>query len=197
MKILQTPDERFLGLPDWPYEPKYTILKSSQSADAINLRIHHIDTGAGKSGETILCMHGEPSWSFLYRKMMASHIAAGHRVIAPDLIGFGRSDKPLDTSEYTYERHVAWMNEWLNKNDFHGMTFVGQDWGGLVGLRVVTANVDRFDRICIANTGLPTYGREPTKAFRDWQKFSNDLVLPKFLTTHHRPCECFGCPHFW
>jgi haloalkane dehalogenase len=122
-------------------------------------------------------MHGEPSWSFLYRKMMASHIAAGHRVIAPDLIGFGRSDKPIDTSEYTYERHVAWMNEWLNKNDFRGMTFIGQDWGGLVGLRVVTANVDRFDRICVANTGLPTYGREPTAAFRDWQKFSKEVPV--------------------
>jgi haloalkane dehalogenase len=122
-------------------------------------------------------MHGEPSWSFLYRKMMALHIAAGHRVIAPDLVGFGRSDKPLQKTDYTYERHVAWMNEWLNKNDFTGMTFVGQDWGGLVGLRLVTANVDRFDRIVVANTGLPLAGREPSEAFRAWQKFSQEVPV--------------------
>jgi haloalkane dehalogenase len=98
-------------------------------------------------------------------------------VIAPDLIGFGQSDKPLQTTDYSYERHVAWMNEWLNKNDFRGLTFVGQDWGGLIGLRVVTANVDRFDRVCIANTGLPTYGREPTEAFRAWQKYSQEVPV--------------------
>ena len=176
MKFARTPDDRFNNLPDWPYAPVYTDV-SAGDGTSDTLRVAHYDGGPKDAKTTVLLMHGEPSWSFLYRKMMALHIAAGHRVIAPDLIGFGRSDKPLDTSEYTYERHVAWMNEWLNKNDFRGMTFVGQDWGGLVGLRVVTANVDRFDRICIANTGLPTYGREPTAAFRDWQKFSKEVPV--------------------
>ncbi|MDP4695878.1 MAG: haloalkane dehalogenase, partial [Ilumatobacteraceae bacterium] len=97
MKILQTPDERFNSLPDWPYEPKYTLVEATTS-DSVKLRIHHVDTGAGTSGETVLCMHGEPSWSFLYRKMIPRFVAAGHRVIAPDLVGFGRSDKPSETS---------------------------------------------------------------------------------------------------
>ena len=176
MKFARTPDDRFINLPDWPFEPVYTDV-SAGDGTSDTLRVAHYDGGPKDAKTTVLLMHGEPSWSFLYRKMMALHIAAGHRVIAPDLIGFGRSDKPLDTSEYTYERHIAWMNEWLNKNDFRGMTFVGQDWGGLVGLRVVTANVDRFDRICIGNTGLPTYGREPTQAFRDWQKFSKEVPV--------------------
>ena len=128
MKFARTPDDRFTNLPDWPYAPVYTDV-SAGDGTSDRLRVAHYDDGPKDAKTTVLMMHGEPSWSFLYRKMMASHTAAGHRVIAPDLIGFGRSDKPLDTAEYTYERHVAWMNEWLNKNDFHGMTFIGQDWG--------------------------------------------------------------------
>jgi len=176
MKFARTPDERFTSLPDWPYAPVYTDVSAGDgTTDA--LRVAHYDGGPKDAQTTVLLMHGEPSWSFLYRKMMAVHIAAGHRVIAPDLIGFGRSDKPLQTIDYTYERHVAWMNEWLNKNDFRGLTFVGQDWGGLVGLRLVTANVDRFDRVVISNTGLPLAGREPTDAFRAWQKFSIEVPV--------------------
>ena len=177
MKILQTPDERFLGLPDWPYEPKYTILKSSQSADAINLRIHHIDTGAGKSGETILCMHGEPSWSFLYRKMIPKFVAAGHRVVAPDLIGFGRSDKPTETSDYTYERHVDWMTEWLTSNDLKNLTLVCQDWGGLIGLRLVAAMPERFARVVAANTFLNTGQGAPSEGFMAWRKYSQETPV--------------------
>ena len=165
MKFARTPDDRFNNLPDWPYEPQYTDV-SAGDGTSDTLRVAHHEGGPKDAKTTVLLMHGEPSWSFLYRKMMALHIAAGHRVIAPDLIGFGRSDKPLQTTDYTYERHVAWMNEWLNKNDFTGMTFVGQDWGGLIGLRLVTANVDRFDRIVVANTGLPLATREPSAAFR-------------------------------
>jgi haloalkane dehalogenase len=98
-------------------------------------------------------------------------------VIAPDLVGFGRSDKPTQTSDYSYERHVDWMNQWLNINNFSGLTLMCQDWGGLIGLRLVTANVDRFDRVVVSNTGLPMYGKEPSAAFRAWQKFSQEVPV--------------------
>ena len=145
MKILQTPDERFNSLPDWPYEPRYTHVDTENSV-ANKLRIHHVDTGASTSGQTVLCMHGEPSWSFLYRKMIPLFVAAGHRVVAPDLIGFGRSDKPSETADYTYERHVDWMTQWLVANDLDNLTLVCQDWGGLIGLRLVAAMPERFSR---------------------------------------------------
>lgn len=139
MKILQTPDERFSSLPDWPYQPIYTMINATSAAEAVTLRVHHIDTGTATSGETVLCMHGEPSWSYLYRKMISRFVAAGHRVVAPDLVGFGRSDKPAETRDYTYERHVDWMSQWLVNNDFRNLTLVCQDWGGLIGLRLVGA----------------------------------------------------------
>ena len=118
-------------------------------------------------------MHGEPSWSYLYRKMIPILVDAGHRVVAPDLVGFGRSDKPTEMSDYTYARHVAWMQALLIDHlDLTDATFFGQDWGGLVGLRVVTANPDRFARIVVGNTGLPTGDGKPSDAFMAWQKFS-------------------------
>lgn len=174
MKSVRTPDERFANLPDWSFSPTYTNV-SAGDGSTDTLRVAHYEAGPSDAATTILLMHGEPSWSYLYRKMMAVHIAAGHRVIAPDLVGFGRSDKPIETGDYTYERHVAWMNEWLNTNNFNQLTLVCQDWGGLVGLRLATANVDRFDRIVIANTGLPLAGREPSAAFRAWQKYSQEV----------------------
>ena len=167
MKILQTPDERFSSLPDWPYEPKYTLVDSTTS-ESIKLRIHHVDTGASTSGETVLCMHGEPSWSFLYRKMIPRFVAAGHRVVAPDLVGFGRSDKPSETSDYTYERHVDWMTQWLVANDLNNLTLVCQDWGGLIGLRLVAAMPERFSRVVAANTFLNIGDRPPSEAFMAW-----------------------------
>ncbi|MSW12183.1 MAG: alpha/beta fold hydrolase, partial [Actinobacteria bacterium] len=122
MKVLQTPDSQFEGLADWPYQPIYTMIDatsmSMSASDAVALRVHHIDARpqnetSGDGVETVLCMHGEPSWSYLYRKMIPRFVAAGHRVVAPDLIGFGRSDKPTETTDYTYERHVDWMTQWL------------------------------------------------------------------------------------
>lgn len=174
MKSVRTPDERFANLPDWSYTPVYTNV-SAGDGTTDKLRVAHYEAGPSDAATTILLMHGEPSWSYLYRKMMKVHVSAGHRVIAPDLVGFGRSDKPIETSDYTYERHVAWMNEWLNTNNFNHLTLVCQDWGGLIGLRLATANVDRFDRIAIANTGLPLAGREPSAAFRAWQKYSQEV----------------------
>lgn len=174
MDSVRTPDDRFATIVDWPYAPVYTTV-SAGDGTSDTLRVAHYETGPANATNTILVMHGEPSWSYLYRKMMTVHVAAGHRVIAPDLIGFGRSDKPVKTSDYTYERHVSWMNEWLRTNDFTHLTLVCQDWGGLVGLRLATENVERFTRIVVANTGLPVAGRQPSDAFRAWQKYSQEV----------------------
>ena len=174
MDSVRTPDDRFATIVDWPYAPVYTTV-SAGDGTSDTLRVAHYETGPANATNTILVMHGEPSWSYLYRKMMTVHVAAGHRVIAPDLIGFGRSDKPVKTSDYTYERHVSWMNEWLRANDFTHLTLVCQDWGGLVGLRLATENVERFTRIVVANTGLPVAARQPSDAFRAWQKYSQEV----------------------
>jgi haloalkane dehalogenase len=171
MQILRTPDERFRDLVDYPFAPNYVDIDDQ---DGGTLRIHYLDEGP-RDGAVVLCMHGEPSWSYLYRKMIPLLVAAGHRVIAPDLVGFGKSDKPAAKSDYTYARHVAWMEDLLIGHlDLRGVTFFGQDWGGLVGLRVVTAHPDRFERIVIGNTGLPTGDRSPGAAFLAWQKFSQE-----------------------
>ncbi len=174
MKSVRTPDERFAKIADWPYEPVYTTV-SAADGTTDTLRIAHYETGPADAANTILVMHGEPSWSYLYRKMMTEFVKAGHRVVAPDLVGFGRSDKPVQTSDYTYERHVTWMNEWLRTNNFSNLTLVCQDWGGLIGLRLATENPERFARIVVANTGLPLADRQPSDAFRAWQKYSQEV----------------------
>ena len=138
-RVLRTPDECFAHLPDFPYAPHYT--------DVGGLRIAHIDEGP-RDGPIVLLMHGEPTWSYLYRKMIPVLVAQGLRVIAPDLVGFGRSDKPVRASDYSYFNHVQWMKAWVQANDFQHMSFFGQDWGSLVGLRVVAEMPERFDRGC-------------------------------------------------
>lgn len=169
MHTLRTPDERFADLPDYPFAPHYVDVADQ---DGGTLRVHYLDEGP-RDGHPILLMHGEPSWSYLYRKMIPALVAAGHRCIAPDLVGFGKSDKPTEQSDYTYARHVAWMQAAvIDHLDLRGATFFGQDWGGLVGLRLVAANPDRFVRIIVGNTGLPTGDHAPSEAFLAWQKFS-------------------------
>ena len=169
MKALRTPDDRFVGLPDFPYEPMYVEIDDTEGG---TLRVACLDEG-DPSAAPVLLMHGEPSWSFLYRHMIPVLVAAGHRVVAPDLVGFGRSDKPSEQHDYTYARHVAWMRQALfERLDLRDITFFGQDWGGLVGLRLVGAEPDRFARVVIGNTGLPVAGRKPTEAFLSWQKFA-------------------------
>jgi len=169
MKKLRTPDERFADLPGYPFAPNYVEISDQEGG---TLRVHYLDEGPADAAP-VLCMHGEPSWSYLYRKMIPLLIAAGHRVIAPDLVGFGKSDKPTEKTDYSYERHVAWMQAAIIDHlDLSGATFFGQDWGGLVGLRLVAANPDRFDRVIIGNTGLPTGEGKPSEAFLAWQKFS-------------------------
>lgn len=169
MKTLRTPDDRFADLPDYPFESHYADIPDG---DGGTLRVHYVDEGPADAAP-ILLLHGEPSWSYLYRHMIPPLVAAGHRVVVPDQVGFGRSDKPTEMSDYSYARHVAWMSSLVfDVLDLRDVTFFGQDWGGLIGLRLVTAAPDRFARVAIANTGLPTGERSPGEAFLQWQKFS-------------------------
>ncbi len=151
MKVLRTPDSRFENLAGYGFAPRYSEVRA---ADGTGLRMHHIDEGP-RDGRILLCLHGQPSWSYLYRRMLPRLTAAGYRVIAPDLIGFGRSDKPSSTDDYTYAGHVDWLSQWLRQMDLSGLTLVCQDWGGLIGLRVAAEQIGRFDNLVIANTGLP------------------------------------------
>lgn len=170
MDIARTPDTQFDSLADWPYSPVYTEVQRGDGAGT--LRIHHVDEGPADATETVLCLHGEPSWSYLYRKMIPVFVAAEHRVVAPDLVGFGRSDKPTAMADYSYQRHVDWMSDWLTKNNLTNVTLVCQDWGGLIGLRLVAAFPDRFARVVAANTFLPTGDRDPGAAFKAWREYS-------------------------
>ena len=140
MDLLRTPDEAFANLPGYDFGPNYTEV---DDLDGGTLRIHHVDEGPADAAETVLLMHGEPSWSYLYRHMIPVLNDAGIRTVAPDLVGFGRSDKPANREDHTYERHVAWMSSWLVANDLRGLTIVCQDWGGLIGLRLLAA-LNRF-----------------------------------------------------
>jgi haloalkane dehalogenase len=171
MERLRTPDERFAAVPDFDVDVTYLDVTDPTGGDA--LRLAAVDTGAGSSGETVLLLHGEPSWSFLYRHMIPPLRDAGHRVVAPDLIGFGRSDKPAARAEHTYARHVEWLREALFDGlGLDSITAFGQDWGGLLGLRLVAEHPGRFARVAIANTGLPTGDAPPSEAFLAWQQFS-------------------------
>ena len=179
MEILRTPDERFEGLPGYDYAPHYTEVDSGDGSGP--LRMHYLDEGPADAAETVLLLHGEPSWSFLYRTMIPVLTAAGHRCVAPDLIGFGRSDKPADRADYTYQRHVDWVREALfDRLDLADVTLVCQDWGGLIGLRLVGEHPDRFARVVAANTFLPTGDGTPSDAFLAWQNFSQEV--PEFPT---------------
>lgn len=171
MKILRTPDERFANLPAFPFSPHYVEIPDGEGG---TLRVHYVDEGP-PGGETVLLMHGEPSWSFLYRKMIPVLVREGFRCIAPDLVGFGRSDKPASRGDYTYARHVAWMKAALIDGlDLRGVTLFGQDWGSLVGIRVLAENLERFKRLVVGNGGLPTGDGRPSEAFLRWQKFSQE-----------------------
>jgi haloalkane dehalogenase len=174
MKVLRTPDDRFAGIADYPFQPHYAEVTDKDTGT--QLRLHYIDEGP-HDAPPVLLMHGEPSWSYLYRKFVGPLVAAGHRVIAPDLIGFGKSDKPADRSDYTYERHVQWMSDWLLDLDLKDITLFCQDWGGLIGLRLVAAFPDRFARLVIANTGLPV-GTGWSEGFKAWLEFSQRV--PEF-----------------
>jgi haloalkane dehalogenase len=166
VEVLRTPDERFADLPDFPYEPRYVEVDDG-------LRVAYVEDGPD-DGATVLLLHGEPSWSFLYRRMIPVLAGAGLRVVAPDLVGFGRSDKPARQQDHSYARHVAWLREALfDRLDLRAVTLVGQDWGGLLGLRLVGEHPDRFARVVAANTGLPTGDHPMSEAFLAWQRFAS------------------------
>ncbi|MBA2281008.1 MAG: haloalkane dehalogenase [Actinomycetota bacterium] len=177
MDSVRTPDEAFTDLPDFPWDPSYVEVAAGDGS-AATLRVAYIDAApeGEPSGETVLLLHGEPSWSFLYRHMIRPLVAEGHRCIAPDLVGFGRSDKPTPRTEYTYQRHVDWLREALfDRLDLTGLTLVCQDWGGLLGLRLLAEHPNRFRRAVAANTFLPTGDKDPGKAFRNWREFSQSV----------------------
>jgi haloalkane dehalogenase len=168
MKALRTPDERFANLTGWTFEPHYLDVPDGEGGA---LRMHYVEEGPS-SAAPVLLLHGEPSWSYLYRKMIPIIADAGQRVVAPDLIGFGRSDKPAQQSDYSYERHVGWITSFVEQLDLREVTYFGQDWGALIGLRVVAENPARFARVVIGNGFLPTGDQGANEAFLRWQKFS-------------------------
>jgi len=171
MEILRTPDDRFTDLPDFPFAPHHTEVPDGEGG---SLRMHFLDEG-DPGAPVVLLLHGEPSWSFLYRHMIPVLVDAGLRCVAPDLVGFGRSDKCAARSDYTYARHVAWMQAFLDATALSGITLVAQDWGGLIGLRLVGGDPDRFARVVAANTFLPTGDSSPGAAFLRWQEFSQSV----------------------
>ena len=168
MKILRTPDNRFSNLLDYPFKPNYIQLG--------DIRIHYVDEGES-SKEVVLLIHGEPTWSYLYRKMVPIVSESGYRVIVPDLVGFGKSDKPIDQEDYTYEKHVGWISSFIESLDLKNINLFCQDWGGLIGLRIVSEQGYRFNRIIASNTSLPTGDFKVPKAFVNWQKFSQDTPV--------------------
>jgi haloalkane dehalogenase len=173
MERVRTPDERFTDLPDFPFDAKYVHVKDPNGGD--DLRVAYIDEGP-RDADVVVLLHGEPSWSYLYRHMIPGLVASGHRVIAPDLIGFGRSDKPSDRMEYTFARHVEWMREALFEHlKLTDVTLFAQDWGSLIGLRLVGEHPERFARVAIGNGGLPTGDERPNEAFRAWQEYSQTV----------------------
>ncbi len=174
MKLVRTPEERFALLPGYPFAPHYAEVADP---DGTKLRVHYVDEGPA-SADPVLMLHGEPSWSYLYRKVIPVVSGAGLRAVAPDLVGFGRSDKPTERGDYTYARHVGWMAALIEALDLRNITLLCQDWGGLIGLRLVAEHPERFARVVAANTFLPTGDQRPPDAFFAWQQFSQGV--PEF-----------------
>jgi haloalkane dehalogenase len=173
MERLRTPDERFAELAGFPYEAHFAEVADPTGGEP--LRVAYLDEGP-REGAVVLLMHGEPSWSYLYRTMVPDLVSAGRRVIAPDLVGFGRSDKPTPRTEYTYARHVEWMRELLfDRLDLREVTLFCQDWGSLIGLRLVGEHPERFARVALGNGGLPTGEERATDAFLAWQRYSQEV----------------------
>jgi len=163
LRKLRTPEKRFENLPDYDFAAKYV--------EVGDIRMHYVDEGPS-DGDVVLLLHGEPSWSYLYRYMIPPLAEAGLRVIAPDLIGFGKSDKPTKKSDYSYAGHVAWMKQFVETLDLNGITLFCHDWGSLIGLRVAAENEQRFARIVLSNGGVPTGDEEMPKAFKIWRAFA-------------------------
>jgi haloalkane dehalogenase len=177
--VLRTPEDRFANLADYPFEPNYVMI---EDIDLGGLRQHYVDEGP-RDGEVMLLLHGEPSWSYLYRHMIPILVEAGFRVIAPDLLGFGKSDKPTDKTVFSYARHVEWMRSFVACMGLQDITLFCQDWGGLIGLRVLAADSHKFARVLVANSGLPL-GDGMSPAFMRWRriaKFAPVMPVGKVL----------------
>jgi haloalkane dehalogenase len=191
MKLLRTPDERFENLEGYAFEPHYTNVTD---ANGTVLRIHHLDEGP-RDAAPILLMHGNPTWAYLYRNFIPGLVAAGHRVIAVDLVGCGRSDKPADREDYTQARHIDWLTKWLLALDLRGITLFCQDWGGTLGLHLVAAHPERFARVIASNTGMPLGEGESefmkmwVGMMRDAQEFPLEQMLPSGMTRVLTPGE--------
>ncbi len=170
MRLFRTPDERFKNLQDFPFEPNYIHVDEK----GLSVRLHYVDEGT-KDAHPVLLLHGVPSWSFLYRHMIPILVKAGCRAIAPDLIGFGKSDKPTRIRDHTYRRHIKWIAQFVEELDLKRISMFCQDWGSLIGLRVAAENSERFSRIVLSNGGLPTGAERMTKAFMDWQEVSRTV----------------------
>lgn len=168
LKVLRTPDTAFEAVKDFDFEPRYVTIKDPETQAL--LRVHYVDEGM-REAPIVLMMHGEPTWSYLYRHMIGPIVAQGLRAIAPDLIGFGRSDKPASKKDYSYARHVAWMRQWLEGLDLTNITLVCQDWGSLIGLRLLAEMPERFAGVVLSNGGLPA-GQNGPAAFKIWRAFS-------------------------
>lgn len=183
METLRTPDERFENLKGYPFQPSYVEVPNPDGGAP--LRMHYAEAGGPSGGEPILCLHGQPTWSYLYRRMIPIFAAAGHRVIAPDFIGFGRSDKPTAREDYTYARHVEWLKAFLAALDLRDLTLICQDWGGLIGLRAAAEVPDRFARIVAANTGLPDANNVPDDQVGE---------VSQRMRAHYDSLPAFGSP---
>jgi haloalkane dehalogenase/tRNA(adenine34) deaminase len=183
MDALRTPDERFAGLPGFPFAPHYVHALP-------DLRMHYLDEGARAAAHTFLCLHGQPTWSYLYRRMIPAFVAAGGRVVAPDLYGFGRSDKPADEGWYTFTRHRDALGAFIERLDLASITLVCQDWGGILGLTLPMDMPQRFARLLVMNTALGT-GDAPLGegflAWRTWSSKNPDMDVAKLLQR--------ACPH--
>ncbi len=191
MEIARTPDERFEGLPDYAFAPHYTEITDE---DGTPIRIHHVDEGP-RDAAPILLMHGNPTWAYLYRHFIPKLAAAGHRVIAVDLVGCGRSDKPTDRAAYTQARHVDWIEKWLLALDLRDVTLFCQDWGGVIGLHQVANHPDRFARVIAANTGMPI-GQGESEFMKMWvgmmkaaETFPFEQMLPTGMVHDLTPEE--------
>ena len=174
MNVLRTSDERFAGLPGWPYAPQYLQVDG--------LRMHYVDEGPRDAAVTALCLHGQPSWSYLYRKMIPVFAAADVRVVAPDWFGFGRSDKPEDDAWYTFDRHRDSMLRFVEQMDLRNVMLVVQDWGGLLGLTLPLQQAERYSRLLVMNTGLGT--GTVTEGFKQWRAYANsqpDMAIGKLF----------------
>jgi len=193
MKTVRTPDARFANLPDYPFAPHYHEVEDGEGG---KLRIHHLDQGPA-DGEVVLLMHGQPSWSYLYRFMIPVFAEAGYHVLAPDLVGFGKSDKPTEQDDYTYARHVAWMSAWLEGLGLTGVNLFCQDWGGLIGLRLVAAYPERFARVVAANTGLPDGGGLPPEAAKPMHELYETIPVVKASELFERFASEDGPPGFF